>query len=453
MEKYFKRSGSCLIIIFLTALFIRLYPVIVYPNMLKEGFGQFVDTHLYHRIAYNVYKGNGFSGIDDGRAYGLGVKNPHLEYKPAIARGPGYPLFIYSVYKVLGSASDMESPKTLRRNLDKVRIVQCVLDAAVCLLVFCMGRVLYPANFWPALLSACIYCFCYYNIYYSRQLMAECVTAFLLSCSLLFSFMGLQNGKKRWWIAAGTGFGLTVLCRTEYILFIPFLSAYLCYTGRKHFSTAIKRPLILILSATFIILPWTIRNYLVFNELIIVSIPLVGINLYYGTYEHKAWWTYPDNLFADDTVDKGKILKIFKSFSYHFRRGTIDLRKFDNMFLQIALSRIRNNPLQCFKEWIKKLPHLWHQNSKIYGIHSGIEGSGMFFIFYFIFALCAYFLSGVEEKGLMTPVFLLFFYLNIIFFPLVVLPRYGVPLMPGLVSLVGIGIWNLLNIIRNSVLR
>ena len=108
------------------------------------------------------------------------------------------------------------------------------------------------------------------------------------------------------------------------------------------------------LSATFIILPWTIRNYFVFNELIIVSIPLVGVNLYHGTSEYKDWMTRPDNLFGDYPVDKKKILKISKWFSYHFRRGTIDLREFDNMFLQIALDRIRDPAGFLWQPWLRR---------------------------------------------------------------------------------------------------
>ena len=60
-----------LILIFLAALFIRIDPVLMTPEPIRAGFGPFGDSFLYHNIAYNLYKGHGYSGIDNGSAFGL----------------------------------------------------------------------------------------------------------------------------------------------------------------------------------------------------------------------------------------------------------------------------------------------------------------------------------------------------------------------------------------------
>ena len=170
---YFKKDSNKAIylsIIFFIALVIRLCPTIDYPELFRGGFGPFGDTPLYHKIAYNIYKGNGFSGIDDGSAFGLDIKNrgnnnQNYNFEPAIVRGPVYPFFLFAVYKLSGNEEDMKQFQTWHLNLNKVRFVQSVLDATICILVFFMVRIIYPSSVWPALLSAYIYCFSYYNIY------------------------------------------------------------------------------------------------------------------------------------------------------------------------------------------------------------------------------------------------------------------------------------------------
>jgi len=51
----------------------------------------------------------------------------------------------------------------------------------------------------------------------------------------------------------------------------------------------------------------------------------------------------------------------------------------------------------------------------------------------------------------MLPIIVLFIYLNLAFLPLEIEPRYGVPLMPGIISLAGIGVWKIGQKIRTSL--
>ncbi|MFC1645809.1 ArnT family glycosyltransferase [Candidatus Omnitrophota bacterium] len=239
---YYKAAG--LVIIFLAALAIRLYPVINSPEKVRYGLGPFGDTHLYHRIAYNLYKGNGFSGIDDGRAYGLGQKEESLEYEPAITRGPAYPLFMYFVYKYFGHPDAMKSIKNWHKNWDKIRIVQCILDATICLLVFFIVKLIYPAYIWPALISAFLYCFSFYNIFYTKALLSESVSTFLVTLSIFFCILGLKDEKKYWLLLAGIGFGLVALSRPEYILFLFILPVLIFFVNRQIPKIAIKKSMI-----------------------------------------------------------------------------------------------------------------------------------------------------------------------------------------------------------------
>jgi len=432
-----------LIIIFLFALIIRLYPVIKTPIEFMYGFGQFGDSFLYHTIAYNLYKGNGFSGTDDGRAFGLKHSDSgRLEYTPAITRGPIYPLFMCAIYKFFGKPEDMDSPENWHNNWVKVRIAQCILDATICLLVFFIVRLIYSSSYWPALVSAFLYSFSFYNIYYTKALLSESVAAFLLTSSVFFCILGFKYDKAYWWILTGIGFGLTILSRPEFLLFPFLLLFYIVFIFRSSVLSGIKKSIIFIISMLIMIAPWTLRNYIVFKEPIIVSTGGLGYNLYLGTFESdrnwKGWGVFPDEIFGS-TQEKQKTTALYLSWDRYTTAGDIKIKELDGAFLKLALGRIKKNPIGCIKLWIMRLPSLWYQNYSL--VYEDREASGGFFIFYFIFALYAFFKTAKNEKLLMAPICLLFVYLTLLFLPAHIEPRYGVGLMPSIICLTGIGVW------------
>ena len=439
-DRVYKTIG--IVCIFILALFLRVIPSP--QEKYRNGLGQFGDTYLYHIIAHNLYRGNGFSGITDGKSFGSEGKSIPVEgYESAASRAPIYPFFIFGVYKFLGNAEDMESILTWHKNWDKVRIVQCVLDASLCVTVYFINRLIWPANAWPALFASILYCFSFYNIYYARALLSESLTTFWVTISLFFSVIGLKYPQTRWWwVASGAGFALTTLTRPEYILFIPFLGIFIFTINRKNAFLALKTMTIFMVSALIVIIPWTIRNYICFKEPIIVSTGGLGSGLFIGTYESndwKGWRDFPDYIYR--SIEEKKLVeKLFSDFGYYFRNGSIKIREVDAALTAIALDKLKSDPLRIVKLWVEKIPRLWYQNYiQMYAVK---EPSGVYFIFYFFFALVAFFYkSKKEDKILMMPIVLLFFYLNCIFLPLHVEPRYGVTIMPGMICLAGIGLW------------
>jgi hypothetical protein len=235
-----------LFIIFTVALIIRLTPVIGNPERIRSGFGPFGDTHFYHRTAYNLYKGKGFSATYDERAYGFGETRENITYEPTAIRGPVYSFFLCGIYKLLGNEKDMESPIKWHKNLDKVRIIQCIIDASICLMVFFIVRLIYPSSLLPAFIASVLYCFCFYNIFYTRALLSESITTFLVICFVFFCLKGMKSTGKLWRILTGVFLGLTVLSRFEYSLFIFVLTAYIYLVNRKFPATAIKKCLLFI---------------------------------------------------------------------------------------------------------------------------------------------------------------------------------------------------------------
>jgi hypothetical protein len=181
--------GLTLIIIF--ALAIRLFPVLNSPEKLRGGLGPFGDSFLYSLLASNLSEAKGFV-TDKGKA--------------AFTRGPGYPLFMSIIYKFFGRSGD-----TFAVSWDKVRIAQCILDTACCLLVFCIVWLIYPECIVFALVSAALYSLSFYNIYYTRVLLSETLTTFLVTLFILMAILSLIRKQIRWFFYSGVSLGFIVL--------------------------------------------------------------------------------------------------------------------------------------------------------------------------------------------------------------------------------------------------
>ena len=295
------RAFVMLGIIMATALAIRLYPVIETPEKFRNGFGPFGDSYLYHVIAYNLYNGHGFSGTDYGEAFGKKSVQQKIIYEPAITRGPVYPFFIFAVYRMFGTEKEMASAAGLRRSWDRVRIAQSFLDTAVCAMVFFMTYIICGRSYLPALISSALYCFSFYNIYYTRTLLSECVTTFLLTAFLLFLILAMKYRRLLFWALSGAVFGSVALSRPEYLLFTPFLILYEIIAGRGNIPAAARNMLIFIIAAIIVMAPWSARNYLVFKKPIPVSIGAIGYNTLQGAFEGtekwKNWKEMPDSAF------------------------------------------------------------------------------------------------------------------------------------------------------------
>ena len=410
------------------ALSVRLYPVITHPEQSRGGVGMFGDSFLYHNIAVNLYKGNGFSGTDD--------------LKPNITRPPLYPLFMSGVYRLFGKASDLASAETLHHSLDKVRMVQCILDALICLVVFAMVRTIYAGSFWPAILSAFLYCFSFYNIFYTRALLAESLTTFFITLAVFFTALGLHQKKILWYCCAGAALGLTTLTRPEYILFAVFLALLVFGVSGKPLKIALVRSAAILLTTLLVVAPWTLRNYITFKKFIPVSVSSFGMNLFSGTYESNTNWSGWDRLPKEAYTNEEEKALVLSLFQAHDGDGT-QIEASDRAFLELALKRIRKDPLKCFSVWLARIPRLWYQNAV--PLYRDREASGTYFIFYFIFAVYAFFSFPAEQRLFMAPAGLLFIYLTLIFLPSHIEPRYGVGAMPPLIGLTGLGLWKLVN--------
>jgi len=248
----------CFVAIFALGLGLRLDYAIRAPNHPVD------DARAYARISRALYQGEGFT-------QGRGPGYAHLQ--PASNYSPGLPLLTAGIYEIRGAASE-----------ETARIVFALLGSLAIPFAFLLGRRLagpnaglvaaLPTAIYPALLE------------YGGMLMTEPLGATLLAATILCFLRACET--RRPWAWAGTGLllGAMAMLRPEYSLLIPvlpILGAWRLRGGKRLGASALAGPAIALACSCLLVLPWTIRNFVVFDRLVPISTG-GGQVLYEGSY-------------------------------------------------------------------------------------------------------------------------------------------------------------------------
>ena len=188
------------------------------------------DSHEYKALAINMLKYHKFS----------------WDSIPATFRTPGYPMFIASIYAMFGIKEWI------------VMIFQVFLSTLSIYFIYLIGRK--SCGNLSGLIAAALFSIDCTSILFSSLFMSETLFVFLL---LLGTWLFLKQDR-----LSGLMFGISVLIRPIALyLFIP-----LVFLHRK-----LKAKIVFIILFLLPVLPWMVRNYIVYQSPMISS--LQGFNL------------------------------------------------------------------------------------------------------------------------------------------------------------------------------
>lgn len=339
-----------LLFLLIFALLLRLYFVFVYPQ-----FPVSADAMRYDTLGWNLASGNGFTN-ETGKA--------------ELCRPPGYPFFLAAIYGVFGHSYPW------------VRFFQVLLSILTLLPIFLLTKDIFGKE--TALLALLIASFYPPFISYNGILYTETILTFFI---VLFTYLFLCAARlKRWLfcIVLGVIGGYAVLLRADFIFvfLLPFLALAVI-----HYRRDLKKIICVILIASLVIAPWTIRNYRVSGRFLLVS-SLFGSMLWISSYGWLEWHNddpyYAGLINGLDDVEKEKVL---------FRDG---------------IKHIIEDPFQYLRRCFK---YLWrfliagHSNT-FYGLRDSLRN---------------YLSAGAYGKAMIKAIFLIFNTL------LVGLGAYGIP--------------------------
>ncbi|MCA9060248.1 MAG: glycosyltransferase family 39 protein [Planctomycetaceae bacterium] len=224
--------------------------------------------------------------LADSVLHGQGFVNGAGE--PDSRRGPTYPLFVAAATVILPGTTEHASV-----------VMNVLLDLGLICIVWTLtqrftGR---QAAGWAAAAYACNPL----SIYACALVAPEILFAFLLAVALLWLHRGLTSNHTGGILISGIAMGASALTRATPVLLVPLLGVWILLgrrgtaipeeqrneslppwpDGLVSMRVRLRQTVVFGAAAAFVVLPWTLRNWIVFEEFI----PIVangGANFHLG---------------------------------------------------------------------------------------------------------------------------------------------------------------------------
>ncbi len=241
-----------------------LISIVITSVLLSLGYAFFykinpvVDSQAYNSIAQNLLEGNGFR--EDA--------NASYEFDTSIVRaGPGYEFFLAGVYKVFGY------------NFGVVWVIQALLHGLTVLLIFFTSRLVFKNKLYNntiALLASAAFAFHPDLIEISAMILTETLYLFFTVLVVYLFVLHYHNPKKLILsVLLGIVLGVGLLSRPPLLLFIPIIAIW--FATKRNW----RGLLAFIVATTIVLLPWVVRNYQIYNQIILTTM-VAEYNIWIG---------------------------------------------------------------------------------------------------------------------------------------------------------------------------
>jgi len=238
------------------------------------------DQLSYHLLALRVLGGHGFS-FETGwwPATAAGEPTAHWSYL--------YVLFLAGIYAAVGSTPLV------------ARIIQAIAVGMLQpLLTYAIARRMFGSR--VGLISAAIVAGYAYFIYYAGALMTESffIVALLWSLHVAMRLGSAEESRAgaegpKLWLTLGLALATTVLLRQAILVCIPVILLWVGWRrvatggdsalGRARIAPLLRGMGLTVLVVAVSILPWTIRNYRAFHQLVLLNTN-AGFAFYWGNH-------------------------------------------------------------------------------------------------------------------------------------------------------------------------
>ena len=227
---------------------------------------------VFHYGAARIYRGFESCSIAASIAGGHGFSSPYgIQSGPTAWLPPVYPAMVAAVFKVFGIYSLLSLWCLIALNVLFATLTTALIYRIG---VRCFGTM---AGFAAAVLWALDLA----SIAFAVRIWESSLSALLVMLALLLHLrLSESPARKRAWILYGLFWGLAGLTSTTLLTLMPFSVAALLYHRGREFR---RQALIALAVFAAVLLPWSIRNYVVFHKVIPVR-GNFGPELWYGNH-------------------------------------------------------------------------------------------------------------------------------------------------------------------------
>ena len=376
------------------------------------------DTHIEYE--WNILLNN----LIEHKSYSIFSFNGELV--PSVLMPPLYAFFLYFIHTI----SFLKEIYFLYL----VFFIQIVLSTYSVYLFYQINQSFFSNKF--SIINSFIFSIIPLNIYICGQISSASMQLFLSLLFLKLVFMLIKNKTQKNIIFFSIVSGLLILCRGEFAIIFAFTFFFIFINKKVDIINLIKILIIVFL----VISPYVIRNYIHFNQFIIVK--SLGYNLWKGNNQLSTVGGYGNFEIVEFKNLHNKVKSVNKDKYYEIN--------WDNIFLNEAKDNIEKNPIIYAKLFFKKL-------FSFYFIDLGSSYPN-YYNFFHIFpiiilsllsfpSLIIFFKNNKFENKYLG----LYFFLNLVIFSIFfILPRYKLVILPIQIILVGYTLSYVLKKIRKS---
>jgi 4-amino-4-deoxy-L-arabinose transferase-like glycosyltransferase len=265
----FRSKTRIIILIFIASFALRLLAVLALRDIHAGPTTTFADGIEFNELGYQVALGHGYE-LEPGH--------------PTSFRAPGFPFFLAGVYFLAG------------QNYPLIYAVFCALGGAACVLTYLVASELVGSEL--AFLAAALAATYVNGIYFATVFASESVFLVCLGLSLWLFLRYLKNSSSLELILSALAMGWGILTRPFALLLVPLFGFILLWNRweRKRFCFGFGQAVLFGLVSLAVIAPWTIRNYRVFRQFVLVADN--GGSTFYGAnndrvlrepYDYGSW--------------------------------------------------------------------------------------------------------------------------------------------------------------------
>lgn len=367
---------------FLFALALRLaYVLPLSPDKLSPDASSWMD------IALGIAQGSGFGGT---------------------TRAPGFAFFLAGIFSVFG------------KSVAAVRVLQAVLGAFTCVLVYKTGKRLFSEG--AGRIAAVLLSFYPYLLAYTGDVISETFLTFMIAAAV---FCTVKTSQEPGWkniVVTGILYGLTGLTKSTTLPFFLLACAWLWW-NTKSFRTGFLAGL----CTLAVIVPWSFRNYFHYDKSYIMPVNTPWCQLY-GSSCDTAFWS--ETMGELDKPQSAELTEpaIPRDWPYLL---TLPIPERDKICRKKAFDWISANPDKFLALCCLRFRHFWRLYPMMaypWQKYAAMATSGLYIPLAFIgFALS---IRQFRKTSLLMALFASYTFVHLFF---VVVMRYRVPIDPFII--------------------
>jgi tetratricopeptide (TPR) repeat protein len=355
---------------------------------------------------------------------------------------PAYPYFMALIFWLS------------KNNFFVLGLIQIIIGSVNCLLVFLLAKKITQGRNTPALIAGVMASLYGILAFFDADILAIFFTLVFVTLTLLLLIEAHQLHRRSLALLAGIALGCAALDRTNILLFVPVAAWFLS----SEFSLNVKswkwKPSILFIVGTvLVVLPFTLRNYFVGNDFVLVS-SNAGVNLYIGNNpKANGVFNLPQESGLSNYDLHGSSVDIAESETGRQLKSS----QVSRFWVKKALAFISEHPVKELQLLWRKFLLLWnfyevpnHLNFYYIRAQSAPILHILFVGFWFVAPLAVVGIAWKWKQGLRSSdkllvAFLITYILSLL--PFFITARYRLPMVPVLIvfaSVAVVAIWKLL---------